>query len=88
VLSIVEVRNDVKSMVEAAEASLSELLVAIFKLWPRLLPGLRDGVEPALLAELSILLGPDEMNMVKYLGRRHTDYTGSRKGRRQKKRER
>lgn len=60
--SISEVRDDVEQTVEAAEASLSGLHDAISKVSTRLLPDLRQEIEPVLVSELSTVFAPDKIN--------------------------
>jgi hypothetical protein len=61
-LSISEVRDDVEQTVEAAETSLSELHDAISKVSARLLPDLRQEIEPELLVEVSTILAAGKTN--------------------------
>lgn len=60
--SISEVRDDVEQTVEAAEASLSGLHDAISKVSTRLLPDLRQEIEPVLVSELSTVFAPGKIN--------------------------
>lgn len=60
--SISEVRDDVEQTVEAAEASLSGLHDATSKVSTRLLPDLRQEIEPVLVSELSTVFAPDKIN--------------------------
>lgn len=60
--SISEVRDDVEQTVEAAEASLSGLHDAISKVSTRLLPDLRQEIEPVLVSELSTEFAPGKIN--------------------------
>lgn len=61
--SINEVRDDVEQTVEAAEASRSGLHDAISKVSTRLLPDLRQEIEPVLVSELSTVFAPGKINM-------------------------
>ena len=61
-LSISEVRDDVEQTVEAAEASLSGLHDAIFRVSTRILPDLSREFESALPVELSTLLAKCKTN--------------------------
>lgn len=60
--SISEVGDDVEQTVEAAEASLSGLHDAISKVSTRLLPDLRQEIEPVLVSELSTVFAPGKIN--------------------------
>ena len=60
--SISEVRDDVEQTVEAAEASLSGLHDAISNVSTRLLPDLRQDIEPVLVSELSTVFAPGKIN--------------------------
>jgi hypothetical protein len=60
--TIIEVRDDVEQTVEAAEASLSGLHDAISKMSTRLLPDLRQEIEPVLVSELSTVFAPGKIN--------------------------
>ena len=60
--SISEVGDDVEQTVEAAEASLLGLHDAISKVSTRLLPDLRQEIEPVLVSELSTVFAPGKIN--------------------------
>ena len=64
--------------VEAAEASLSELQDATSKVSARLLPDLRQEIEPELLSEVSIVLAAGNANMAKVMANQAT-ITGQQK---------
>jgi hypothetical protein len=60
--SISEVRDDVEQTVEAAEASLSGLHDAISKVSTRILPDLRQEIEPVLVSKVSTVFAPGKIN--------------------------
>ena len=62
--SISEVRDDVEQTVEADEASLSGLHDATSKVSTRLLPDLRQEIEPVLSPSYSTVFAPGKINTV------------------------
>jgi hypothetical protein len=61
-LSISDIKNDIEQMLPAAEAALSEMHAAITKVSTGLLPGLRQEIEPAVLAEVSAAVAAEKPN--------------------------
>jgi hypothetical protein len=70
--SISEVRDEVEQTVEAAEASLTGLHDAISKVSTRLLPDLRQEIEPAVISEVSTELARGKTNMANFTANEET----------------